>query len=175
MTDESTVEIMYSTLQGLLKLEKSSSFSMPKYPFTFSQDKVAIETGLAEIKTLRDSFVSTPSSSELPKLPLKSRILLLEQIIVGTPADKNEKDLKSKFLVQLLSLSSQLEVKAKHNARASSTLDAAQSSVELEKSDEDDSANDDLSMPVSLVSTPSNLPWCQNGISPILVTIRLFR
>lgn len=111
----------------------------------------------------------------MPKLPLKSRILLLEQIIVGTPADENEKDLKLKFLVQLLSLSSQLEVKAKHNARASSTLDAAQSSVELEKSDEDDSANDDLSMPVSLVSTPSNLPWCQNGISPILVTIRLFR
>lgn len=172
VTEESTVEIMRSTLRGLLKLEKSSSFFMPKYPFTFSQDKISIETGLAEIKSLMDSFVSTPSSSEFAKVTTKITHYIT-RTNNSTPADENEKDLKSRLLVQLVSLSSQLEVKAKHYARASSTLNAAQSSVELEKSDEDDSADDDPTIPVlAKVSTPTikpvpvskwNLTYCGNN------------
>ncbi|KAK9739431.1 Integrase zinc binding domain [Popillia japonica] len=170
-----------------LRLSRASHIVRLSVPPNFCRKTLAIPFCI--LRSLATQL-SKAKLKELPKLPLKSRILLLEQIIVGTPADENEKDLKLKFLVQLLSLSSQLEVKAKHilphtpadenekdlklkflvqllslssqlevkakhNARASSTLDAAQSSVELEKSDEDDSANDDLSMPVSKLQNPS--------------------
>lgn len=160
VTEDTTVGIMRSTLRGLLKLEKSTSFVAPPYPFTFADDKEAIEVGLPEIKNLISKFQGTLSSSEYAKITAKIGHYTARANNCN-PSKEDEKNIRSKFLVQLVTLSSQIESKAKHPDRASATQNPSQSLGSREVSEEEDSADDDykrVSSPKVSPATVKSIP-----------------
>lgn len=64
-----TVENMRSSLAAILRREASNeSFSYPDHPFTFDEDKAAVDDKLGELTTSVGSFSGTPSSSEAIRL-----------------------------------------------------------------------------------------------------------
>ncbi|KAI4463253.1 zinc finger fyve/phd-type [Holotrichia oblita] len=60
VTQDATVEVMRSTLRGLIKLEKSSSFVAPTYPSAFDEDKDTIETDVKAKAAGRASSTINP-------------------------------------------------------------------------------------------------------------------
>lgn len=153
VTHDATVEIMRSTLRGLMKIEKSSSFIAPTYPFTFAEDRLAIEAGLAEIEELLNDCGETWSSSEYAKITTK-----IAHYVIRTnrcnPGTNDEKNVRSKLLVKLVTLSSQLD--ATTRVRLVNSPDTLQP----DNDDADDNISDTLAnVPANLVKSIPVSKW----------------
>lgn len=97
-------EEMRSRLASALRLEKSNeSFRYPKYPFSYAEDKAAIEKKCLEIQTLLNSYGGS-SLNEHQKLQTKLHHALnrLDQMETGEEAEKVQ--VKSELLSKILQL-----------------------------------------------------------------------
>ncbi|KAK9703179.1 Zinc knuckle [Popillia japonica] len=71
VTDITTVSEMRSTLRHLRRLERTLDYVPPSYPFTFAEDKAAIESNIDEITQLITDFSNTMTSPEFKKIATK--------------------------------------------------------------------------------------------------------
>lgn len=160
VTDESTVDIMRSTLRGLVKLQKSASFVAPKYPFSFDEDKVAIKAGLSEIQTLVTNFTGTAASSEFAKITAKISHYVI-RANNSLPTNDVEQNDRSTFLVQLVTLSSQLEVKTKKSNRDATAQNSTRREVDISdhsnEDSDDDSVDDSTINPITTSQASANI------------------
>ncbi|KAK9730864.1 Zinc knuckle [Popillia japonica] len=150
VSDDSTADVMRKTLRGLIKLETSPNFVAPEYPFTFAEDKVAIEKGLQEITDLIAKFTEAVSSTSFSKINTKVTHYV-SRANRSIPVNEDDKQDRSKFLVRLVNLSSRLESKAKFNMRASST--GNQTVLATETLNSDSESPDQIDDDVPLVNT----------------------
>ncbi|XP_072386308.1 uncharacterized protein [Diabrotica undecimpunctata] len=110
-----TVESMRSSLSDALSREAANeSFRYPEHPFTFSQDKTAIETKLAELNTAVGKFAGTPTCAESLRLRTQINHVLgrIDLMVLPTGDDADAAQVvKSDFLAEILKLSQDLHDK----------------------------------------------------------------
>lgn len=141
ITGLSTVDEMRKTLRNIKKLEKTgTSFIAPEYPYTAEQDKIAIETKIAEIQSLIEDFDGY-SDSESRKIGCKLAFVL-DRInrVKFTAANQPN---KNKLLLEILNLKSDYERKIKLHERSIinqslGIVDVEMLDASLENSDDSD-------------------------------------
>lgn len=154
ITGDLTAEVMQRTFRQLVKLERTSSFEAHPYPFTFAEDKAAIELKFTELSAKIDDFNDHRTSKAFKNLSTKI-CHLMGRINRAIPAQTADKAVCSSFLVNAVSLSSQLRVKAKQFSRAASTgngaaLHASALSGESSESTDDEGRRELSSRPLPL-------------------------
>src|ERR1044072_3544486 len=76
ITSELTVDVMRSTLRELKKLEPSSGFIPPTYPFSYADDKASIELKLLELEPIVENFADLRTSPSFRQISSKIAHLL---------------------------------------------------------------------------------------------------
>lgn len=118
-TDNLTVKDMRKTLRGFIKLEKSKSdLKYPDYPFSFDEDHDSISTKLDDIKALIEDFNDSDSSTNYLKISSKLAHVFGRAKRSNSTTDDEHKQ-RSKMLVDLLGLESQLKSKVRKFMRLS--------------------------------------------------------
>lgn len=115
-----TIESMRKSLRLLLKLEKNPSFVLPKYPFKFEEDQTAIGKQITDIKTLLGTFADLKVSKDYKKIETKI-LHTIGRVNRSLAVSTEQRSIKSQFLVQLVTLQSDLQTKAK-SFKISSTM-----------------------------------------------------
>lgn len=105
-----TVEQMRKELRCLLKAERNSSFVVPKYPYTYAEDVLALNNNLKDLETLVKEFTGEKNSSAHKKLLNKFSHVFGR--FERCPADnEEEKETKSNILLNLMRLETEMEDK----------------------------------------------------------------
>lgn len=99
---EQTVETGRKTLRELMRLEKSSSYITPAYPFKYADDEAAVTAKLAEVELILDGIV-TDDVKKFKKVATKLAYLY-GRINRSKPITKEEIAGRSNLLVQIISL-----------------------------------------------------------------------
>lgn len=146
-TTSSSFDVMRRSLRQFRRLAKCTSYIMPKYPFTFDEDTVAI---VAKIKSISDEMAVFSDSRMSPAFAKLSTAIAfaISRVNRSLPTKEEDIQLRSKFLVQLVGLASELRTKAKSFSRNSTmaggdpldltTISNSAVSSESSSDDEDD-------------------------------------
>lgn len=142
LKDVGNVVQMRKTLRTLLKVEKSDNpLTYPTYPFSFDDDKAALEAKHEEITILLGEFegiAGTLHDKILAKLNFA-----LRHANSSIPTTQPEKDEKFKYIVKFLGLRSDFDSKVKrHNRRL---LNDSLGAPDLDLVDVNDSSEDEAS------------------------------
>lgn len=116
-----TVDSMRRSLRYLMRLEKSTSYVRPKYPFSFAEDTAALEALLTATKALVDTFVGSKSAPEYKKI-ITRVAHAFGRIGHCKAANDAERATRSSLLVRLIALESEAKSKAKHFLRTSTAI-----------------------------------------------------
>lgn len=163
-----TVDEMRRILRRMKKLATSSSFVMPKHPFTFAQDVAGIKSKLAEVKTLVNDFAESRQSSAYKKI--SSKLAFLQgRINRSVPSSPEETAQRSKLLVEAVELSSSVSSKAKTFERTSTAanvglLDLSLLMPSVNSGTDSDSDSSSVSAPVVARVPPKPVPVSAWGL-----------
>lgn len=117
VTDIGTVDIMRKTLRNLLKLEREgTAIDYPKYPFTFEEDSTALSDKIKEIKDCIADFDG--SNQGVYKKIFSKYAFALNRVNLCSAVDAASKSIRSKLLVDIVNLKSDLEKKVKLHERS---------------------------------------------------------
>lgn len=176
VTETTDVQTMRSTLRQVLKLSKSSSsYVLPKYPFTFKDDTDAIKIKLQEINTSLSTFAGSRESPDFKKLNTRLAFVF-SRINRSQASTAEEAQAKSALLVKVIEASAALTAKVKLANRTStllepSTMDLTTGSVDNPVTSSDSSSEEELvtSSPAALrgataSSSPKPVPVASWGI-----------
>lgn len=155
--NESTLVDMRSTLRKLEKFESTPGYVPLKYPFTFEEDKLATEGKLVEITDALANFSDTNTSADFKKIASKIAFAI-SRLNRSQPNPSQATD-RSKFLVQLISLASQLKNKAKQFAKSTSTANQSELGLNTSEKEFSDSSveSGDAIPPLLSESIPSHI------------------
>lgn len=162
--DDATVVEMRRTLREVRKFEFTPEFVTPKYPFTFDEDKTASEVKIKEITDALKDFSDTSNSATFKKLA--SKIAFTISRLNRSQPNPTQGPERSKLLVSLISLASQLKNKAKQFIRSTSTANQSVLGLDESEIDSSDSSSETDDVNVSSVRTPTVTPT----IKPIPVS-----
>lgn len=116
LTDVGTVEVMRTTLRNMLKLEREgNSVDYPDHPYTEQEDFTAIKAKITEVRGLIESFDG--ANQAIYKKIFSKYAYALGRINRVSPAETEDKAMKSKLLVEILNLRSDLDKKVKIHER----------------------------------------------------------
>lgn len=110
-----TVDANRKTLRSILKMEKSHNASMHKpsvYPYQFEEDILAIESNIAEIRKIIEEFVGDKTTTTYLKCHTKV-MHTINRCDRSVPVSEEHKMKKTTLLVELCTLSSDLDEKTK--------------------------------------------------------------
>lgn len=117
ITEVSTVEVMRKTLRNLLRLEREgTSIDYPAYPFSFQQDSLALTNKIAEIKDLIQNFDG--SCQAVYKKIFSKYAFALGRINRSIAHETEDKLIRSKLLVDIVNLKSDLDKKVRIHERS---------------------------------------------------------
>lgn len=123
VTTLTDVNEMRKALRRLRKLQKSASFVFPDYPYTYDEDREALEAKVKEIESLVSTFSDSSKSTEYKKVITKLTHAT-SRLNRCKPTTDEQRRQVSQMLVSLTSLGSSLRSKAKQFVMAS-TLNAS--------------------------------------------------
>lgn len=116
LTDVGTVDVMRKTLRNILNLElEGSSVDYPTYPFTVQEDFTALRAKVTEIKGLIENFDGANQATY--KKIFSKYACALGRVNHVTPVESEDKITKSKLLVEILNIRSDLDKKVKIHER----------------------------------------------------------
>lgn len=154
-----TVDEMRKNLNRAMKLEETgNSFTVPQYPYTYEEDKRAVEEKLTEITDLLNKFEDNRSSASFVKIESKLFHVMGRINRMKAETDK-ELEIKSKLLASVLNGMSELEDKAEKFSKKRVDVPPALSILE--------SPTIDLPGPSRGQSTPIEIP--RTYIKPVPV------
>lgn len=144
---------MRKTLRNLLRLEREGNpLDYPTYPFTFVQDSDALKVSITELRALANDFDGNNLSGAYYKLMTKLTFTL-GRVNRSNPVTAEDKTARSKFVVEILNLKSDIEKKIRTRDRSltNNTLGV----LGLNSQSEDSSESDlEQNNPPLLSSTP---------------------
>ncbi|KAJ8977802.1 hypothetical protein NQ317_000059 [Molorchus minor] len=158
-----TVDVMRKTLRALLKLEKDgSSIDYPSYPFSFDEDRAALFSKITEINALIQEFDGSHDATY--KKIFSKYAYALGRVNRSKSSTDDEQKIRSKLIVDILGLKSDLEKKVKLHERsiANQTLGIP----DLDLVDIADTSSDSDCDVINSTPIPSSLPSA-NKVQPI--------
>lgn len=165
--EESTVDVMRQVLRMALKLEKQSSFVAPSHPFSFAEDKTAIEEKIVELSALIETFAKPKTSTTFKRISSKLSHLY-SRVSRCVPKTEEETAERSVLLGSVLSLCARLSAKAKSAAKMSSTQIEVSSQLVPSSEDSEESEDDQgLPSPSAHSTRVSPNPSSTNVVIPV--------
>lgn len=142
--DAGTVDQMRVTLRTCRKYERDGhSLILKKYPFTFAEDKKAVNEKILELSSLVKDFDGTPQSGTHKKILTKLEFVST-RIGNMVTADDDECDEQSKFRIRILQLDAELGTKLKVARKLSTSLPLEAKLAQVNISESSESEESDI-------------------------------
>lgn len=168
-----TVDQMRAALRNCRKYEREGhSLILKKYPFTFEQDKTAVEEKITELSHLIKDFDGTPQTGAHKKIVTKLEYVSC-RIGNMVPLDDDGSDEQSKLRIGILQLDAELGTKLKVARKLSTSLplEVKLAQIVLSSSSESEDSDDRQAAPGNSSFPRTSTPNCTASTSKTFVPL----